>query len=138
MPVYTPFICGISFETVMSCLCTIDWNGMRLTATFDMPNKPGQAIQIRFTNDTIVRMVSEFPFCTEEDGPVEGIVPGHFAYLVDGASFADTQSKRWKESERETYGAEVKHYRFLTGELCLDVLSAQPPEFCVVTLVERI
>ncbi len=35
----------------------------------------------------------------------KGLVPGHFAYLLEGAAFARLQSWAWKE-----VNAPVKHY----------------------------
>jgi hypothetical protein len=64
---------------------------------------------------------------TEDDQPPVGLVAEHLAYRVEGATFAATQSSTWKAA----FGP-IKHFRFITGWACLDVLTGVMPAFSVV------
>jgi hypothetical protein len=87
-------------------------------------------MRVRFDGATIVRLLDEMPLCTEyEDTEIEGLVPRHFAYRVEGATFSNTQSAAWKEVYRP-----VCHYQFMTGWGCMDVLSGVDPSFELVRI----
>jgi hypothetical protein len=55
-------------------------------------------------------------------------VRDHFAYLVEGDPFYAAQSGLWKAHEGAT-----QHYRFVTGNGCMDVVSSSPPTFETVS-----
>jgi hypothetical protein len=68
------------------------------------------------------------PLSTEtEDTPNEGLVSEHFAYRVEGSSFWRSQSEALK-----TVHAKARHYRFITGWTCLDVIADIAPVMTVV------
>ena len=67
------------------------------------------------------------PLSTEENGgPNIGLVSEHFAYRVRNAPFERMQSVAWKEII-----GDPKHYQFVTGWACMDVLSNAEPSFNV-------
>ncbi len=63
----------------------------------------------------------------EDDTPNEGLVSEHFAYWLEDATFARTQSSSWKAAS-----GPLTHYRFITGWACVDVLTAATPVFALV------
>jgi len=67
------------------------------------------------------------PLSTEAGAKNEGLVSRHFAYRVEGSTFADTQSEAWKLACHPVY-----HYEFITGSGCMDVLSNAEPSFEIV------
>jgi len=68
------------------------------------------------------------PISTEsEQTAKEGLIPDHLAYLVDGASFWLTQSDALKMVHPR-----LRHYRFITGWACIDVISETTPTFQVI------
>lgn len=87
-----------------------------------------RVMRVSFQSAVIVRMLDEFPLSTE-DNPEDrdGLVPHHFAYRLEGDPFCDAQSETW----RDVYGP-PKHYRFLTGAGCLDVVTSGVPHFQIV------
>lgn len=124
-----PIDAGVSFDCVMSSVRRFDW--LERTAHFVIPDDPVNVLQVRFHSQVVVRMLDEFALSVESDPATwDGLVSNHLAYRVEGAQFAATQSKFWKQFEGGTGG--VTHYRFITGSGCLDVLSASEPEFAVV------
>jgi hypothetical protein len=72
------------------------------------------------------------PLSTEESVKPRGLVPHHFAYRVEGATFAEQQSGAWLSSMRR-----VQHFRFITGGGCLDVLTVSEPEFTLAPTMQE-
>jgi hypothetical protein len=80
----------------------------------------------------MIRIVEEMPISTEhEETRNEGWVAEHFAYELQGASFWNQQSEAFKVVFNK-----AKHYRFLTGFYCLDVIASHEPTFTVVPKAE--
>ena len=101
-------------------------------ADFIIPDDNVHLLRVTFDRQCIVRLLDEMPLSTEtDDGPVEGLVPEHFAYRIEGAAFSRTQSEGWKEVQKVVQ-APVTHYRFVTGWACMDVLSSAVPDFEIV------
>ena len=93
-----------------------------------MPDDDAHLLRVSFDRPCIIRVLDEMPLSTEKDDtPSEGLVPEHFAYVLEGAAFARLQSWAWKEAN-----APVKHYQFITGWACLDVLTSAAPVFATV------
>lgn len=131
VPKYFPIDAGVSFDCVLSDLLTVRWKYKSLSADFVLPGAEGQALRVRFSGATIVRLLDEMPLSTEQGTKNEGLVPRHFAYRVENSTFADTQSEAWKY----VFGP-VCHYEFVTGSGCMDVLSKAEPTFEVVEIGE--
>jgi hypothetical protein len=74
-------------------------------------------------------LLDEMPLSTEhQPTKIEGLVSRHFAYRVEGSTFADTQSEAWKTVSGAC------HYEFITGSGCMDVLAGAEPSFEVVNI----
>jgi hypothetical protein len=129
LPKYFPIDAGVSFACDESDLLAISWKNDKLSADFILPGVDGRAFRVRFDGATIVRLLDEFPLSTEQGTKSEGLVSRHFAYRVEEATFADTQSEAWKLSYQP-----VCHYRFITGWGCMDVLSKAAPIFEIVDI----
>ncbi len=128
MPRYFPIDAGVRFDCDQSDLLAIKWTPDSLFADFVLPGAENYALRVRFNGATIVRLLDEMPLSTEQQPTKnEGLVPRHFAYRVEGSTFAETQSEAWKEVYRP-----VRHYEFITGQGCMDVLSKAEPSFEVV------
>jgi hypothetical protein len=122
---YFPLDAGVNFEAERSDLIGFDWQNN--CADFCIPEDEEHVLRVSFRNDVIVRMLDEMALSTETDPATwEGLVPNHFAYRVDGDRFFEAQSGVWKSI------FSVEHYRFVTGEGCLDVLAGEPPNFAVI------
>jgi hypothetical protein len=130
MAKYFPIDASVSFRADHSDLLKIDWSVDHLRADFIVPDDNDHALRVSFDGGTIVRLLDEMPLSTE-DGPSknEGLVPFHFAYRVEGATFAQTQSAAWREIR-----GPVVHYEFVTGSACMDVLAPVTPTFELVVL----
>jgi hypothetical protein len=132
VPRYFPIDAGVRFDCDQSDLLAIKWKAERLSAEFILPGAKSQALRVRFNGATIVRLLDEMPLSTEgQPTKGEGLVPGHFAYRVEGSTFADAQSEVWKLVYRPAC-----HYEFITGWGCMDVLSEVEPSFEVVDISE--
>lgn len=126
MPLYFPIDATVPLAASLSDLIAFQWAANSITADFLLPHE-GQALRVMFDGPCVVRLLDEMPLSTEEDGPLVGLVPEHFAYRIEGAAFASAQSATWKEVH-----SPVSHYRFVTGWACMDVLSPAHPLFSVV------
>lgn len=127
---YEPIDPGVTIQASMSDLFAFRWKTNSIEADFIVPGDNAHLISIRFDNECIVRLLDEFPLSTEDNGGRNiGLVPEHFAYRVRDAAFERIQSTAWKE-----INGNPKHYRFVTGWACMDVLSSVEPSF---KLIER-
>ncbi len=130
MPKYFPIDAGVSFDCVQSDLLAIGWKAEGgLAADFVLPGTERGALRVRFDGPTIIRLLDEMPLSTELGTKNEGLVSRHFAYRVEGATFAETQSEAWKLACHP-----VCHYEFITGSGCMDVLAKTVPIFEVVEI----
>ena len=121
-----PIDAGVNFDCVASDLLSFDWQNK--SANFLIPDDEQHVLRVQFRSEVIVRMLDEMPLSVESDPSTwQGIVPHHFAYRVEGASFAESQPEAWKQA----FGS-MNHFRFITGWGCLDVLTKGEPEFAVV------
>lgn len=131
---YIPIESCVAWTNLYNCdLCSFDWQTN--TARF-LSEDEDQIVAITFgSNDVIVRMLDEFALSTESD-PDEwsGIIPNHFAYQVVGDPFLEAQSEIWRDTAENSTGATgtAKHYRFMTGCGCLDVISTTVPQFTIL------
>jgi hypothetical protein len=126
MPTYFPLEATLEFDCVRSDLLRFDWQ--ERAADFALPDDEGRVLRVKFHGEVIVRMLDEMPLSIETDPSTSmGRVAHHFAYRVEGAPFSENQPEVW----RGTLGA-LKHYQFVTGWGCLDVLSGSEPEFKVM------
>lgn len=128
---FDPIDIGAGLDCGRGNLILFDWeNG---SADFIIPGDDAHVLRVQFEGDVIVRMLDETWLSTESDPSTwEGLVPGHFAYRVEGASFAATQSPVWDD-----IAGPVTHYQFVTLAGCLDVLSPVAPTARVVPARSR-
>jgi hypothetical protein len=125
---YSPIDAGVSLQASRSDLAALHWEINGIAADFFFPDDASHLLRVSFDRSCIIRVLDEMPLSTEEEyTPNEGLVPGHFAYSIEGAVFARLQSWAWME-----VNAPVKHYRFITGWTCLDVLTSAAPAFATV------
>ena len=96
VPRYFPIDAGATFDCAQSDILAISWRADRISADFILPGIEERALRICFNAPTIVRLLDEMPLSTEGGTKNEGLVPRHFAYRVEGSTFADTQSDAWK------------------------------------------
>lgn len=128
LPRYSPISIGVPLQASRSDLVSFEWSTNGITADFILPDDDAHLLRVSFDKPCIVRILDEMPLSTEQDDtPNEGLVAEHFAYSLDGASFARFQSSAWKEARKQ-----VTHYQFVTGFACMDVLTAATPVFAVV------
>ena len=122
-----PLDAPVDFDCVRSDLLAFDWQNK--SADFVIPDDEEHILRVQFDADVIVRMLDEMPLSIESDPSTwRGLVPGHFAYQVEGAPFAANQPEAWRQ-----FLDPMKHFRFQTGWGCLDVLTSGEPRFLVVS-----
>jgi hypothetical protein len=126
---YEPIDPGVPIQASMSDLVAFRWETNSIEADFIVPSDKAHLISVRFDSQCIVRLLDEFPLSTEDNGGINtGLVPEHFAYRVRNAVFERMQSVAW----RETRG-DPKHYQFVTGWACMDVISSSEPSFKLIS-----
>lgn len=128
--VYRPIDIGLQLVVEPYDLVDFTWRPNGPSADFSLRSSEHLVLRVAFETACIVRLLDEMPLSTEEDPRNQiGLVPGHFAYVVEGAAFATSQSAAWKD-----LNSPATHYRFATGWTCLDVLTVGAPSF---SLIER-
>jgi len=122
---YHPIESGVKWDSSLAELRTFDWQSG--IAEWDAPGEKPVIVAVQFRGQIIARILDDFALSTETNPENwEGLEKDHFAYWVEGDAFHENQSPTWLEVEGPT-----KHYRFLTGNGCLDVIAACPPAFSI-------
>jgi hypothetical protein len=129
MPKLIPLAVDPDIKASLSDMLDFRWAGTRsIKATFIIPDRRNDALQVLFRGNCIVRLIDDMPLSTEtDDSPAEGLIKDHFAYRVEGSLFFRTQSEAFK-----IIYPNAAHYRFITLNTCLDVVSGAEPRFTVV------
>jgi hypothetical protein len=133
MPKYFPIQgpidikCSLSNMTALQWRMPLDRQLASIAADFVVPGDDRSVLRVKFDKVHIIRVLDEMPLSTEaEDMPNEGLVADHFAYAVEGSAFWQAQSFAFKKM----FG-KARHYRFVTGWTCLDVIAELPPSITV-------
>jgi hypothetical protein len=128
MPKYVPIDVTPNFKSSLSDLLDLQWSKEAISANFLIPDDENHVIRVHFEKALIVRILDEMPLSTESDvTPNEGLKAEHFAYMVENALFWSSQSDALK-----AVFPKARHYRFITGWTCLDVIANFEPDFAVV------
>jgi hypothetical protein len=126
MPKYLPIDSPVSFECVNSSMMSLLWREGGIVADFAVPQSQ-DVLRVRFDRVHVIRVLDEMPLSTEtETSSNEGLIPNHFAYLVKDALFWNSQSPTLYATSPN-----ARHYRFITGWACLDVIADSPPTLTV-------
>jgi hypothetical protein len=128
MPTFKPIDSGISMKSSSSTLDRLVLHGNALEADFYIPEDVNKRLRVTFPRVEITRTLDEMPLSNEEPEKWVGLKAEHFAYEVVDAHFWRSQSPAFKTAAKN-----LKHYVFITGGTCLDVISSHPPTFSVVT-----
>ncbi len=131
MPIFRPLDCGLALKTSLSTLQRLVLDGRALQADFLIPEDTGRRLRVSFADVEIIRTLDEMPLSTEETEKWVGLQSEHFAYEVTDAHFWRSQSEALKLTIPD-----LKHYCFITGWTCLDVISKHPPIFSVIHVDE--
>lgn len=127
---YTPIDTGFAFDSFRSDLVAVDW--AEGWADFILPADNAYVLRVEFARRSMIRALDEVAFSLESNPNARiGLMPGHFAYQVEGAPFGSSVTK---QSWERALGIPLKHYCFVTGDGCLDVLSDFPPRFSLLPL----
>lgn len=125
---YFPIRIEPEINAVLSYLTLLRWQRESIIADFWIPGDEGHRLRVRFESVHVIRVLDEMWISTEEpQEPQVGHVENHFAYRIESSRFWESQS----EPMRSTY-TDARHYLFVTGSACLDVISSVQPEIFVV------
>jgi hypothetical protein len=124
---YFPIWIEHEIKCSVSNLMSLHWERQSVIADFLIPGDDSHRLRVRFESVHVIRVLDEMLVSTEEPLPDEGHVADHFAYRVEGSRFWNSQS----EALRLTH-ASARHYLFVTGWACLDVISSVQPEISVI------
>jgi hypothetical protein len=127
MPTFKPIDSGVSMKCSLSTLERLVLDGDALEADFLIPEDANRRLRVTFPRVEITRTLDEMPLSTEEPEKWVGLKAEHFAYEVEDAHFWRTQSPELKIAFKD-----LKHYVFITGWTCLDVISRHSPTFSIV------
>jgi hypothetical protein len=133
MPKYFPIQGPIDIKCSLSSMTALHWRVppesqlASIVADFLIPGDDSSVLRVQLDNVHIIRVLDEMPLSTEaEETPNEGLVADHFAYAVEGSAFWRAQSDVF-----EIVFQKARHYRFITGWTCLDVIAEIPPSIAV-------
>lgn len=129
MPKYHAIEQPLAIKTSLSDLIALTWEDQGISAEFAIPDDASRVLTVRFDKTHVVRILDEMALSTEpEHTPSEGLIAEHFAYLVEGSSFWKSQSEAL-----QLVHSNARHYCFVTGWTCLDVISDEEPVITVTT-----
>jgi hypothetical protein len=132
MPTFKPIDSGVSMKSSLSTLDRLVLDGDALEADFFIPEDANKRLRVTFPRVEIMRTLDEMPLSTEEPEQWVALKAEHFAYEVADAQFWRSQSSAFKMAVKD-----LKHYVFITGGTCLDVISRHPPTFSIVNAPAR-
>jgi hypothetical protein len=128
VPKYHPIEQPIAIKASNSDLIKLVLKDRGLLADFVIPGDDLHVLRLQFERVDMIRSLDEMPLSTEaEDTPNEGLIADHFAYSVDGALFWNQQSCAFK-----IVFPKARHFRFVTGWTCLDVIAEGDPKLSVI------
>jgi hypothetical protein len=130
MPTFRPIGSGVTMKSSLSTLDRLVLNDRALEADFYIPEDANKRLRVTFPHVEITRTLDEMPLSTEEPEKWVGLKADHFAYEVVDAHFWRSQSQAFMM--QMAAARNLKHYVFITGGTCLDVISRHPPTFSVV------
>jgi len=131
LPKYQAIKQPLKIKSSLSDLITLAWEDRGIVADFIIPGDGEQVLRVHFDKTHIVRILDEMPLSTEsEDTKPEGLVSDHFAYVVEDSLFSKSQSEAFKILFNK-----ARHYRFITGWTCLDVISDGEP---IISMTRRV
>jgi hypothetical protein len=132
MPKYFPIQGPIDIKCSLSNMIALQWRVppetqlASIVADFLIPGDDRNVLRVQVDKVHIIRVLDEMPLSTEVEGtPNEGLVADHFASTTEGSAFWRTQSDALKVFPK------ARHYRFITGWTCLDVIAELPPSISV-------
>ena len=129
VPKYHAIEQPLEIKSSLSDLIALAWEDRGIVADFSIPGDEKQALRVYFDKTHIVRILDEMPLSTESEGTKsEGLVSEHFAYIVEDSLFWKSQSEAFKIVFNK-----ARHYCFITGCTCLDVISDAAPTIGVTT-----
>lgn len=114
-----------------SCVDGREDDGCPLTTYFSLPGLDETLLKIHFSHVDIVRVLDEVFLSTEENSEITGLVRYHFAYRVENSHFWNSQSEFYRDLRPDAV-----HYRFVTGNACLDVITTDEPSFDFVPFAD--
>jgi len=125
---YIPLPMPVAVKASHSDLARLEYvgKGRGLRAMFKIPDDEDGGLLVVFDKIETFRVVDEMPLSTEAPAFPEGLVEEHVAYRVEDGVFRQNQSEAFHANSPDLH-----HYQFVTGWMCLDVLSYGPPEMRV-------
>lgn len=128
MPNLTPIPIPIEVRSSQSDIADFNLReGRKVCVDFLIPADPERLLRLSLDGVEVVRLLDEMAMSTEIDTPFVGIVPDNLAYEVTGSAFWAQQSEALRLTRPK-----LRHYRFVTGWTCLDVLTEATPSFAVI------
>ncbi len=127
LPIYIPIEVGPDVRATSTDILDFNWSESSVSFSLSMSGDEHKAVSVRFRGQCIVRLLDEMALSTEDDdSPNQGLVSEHVAYRMEGARFWRNQSEAFKM----VYPT-ARHYRFVTGGTCLDVISGAEPSVVI-------
>jgi hypothetical protein len=126
MTKYFPISIPVEIKCVESDMISLNWKPGVVIAEFSIPGNEDENLHVTLSKVEVFRVLDEMPLSTEGETRKEGLIANHFAYRVEDSLFWESQSWALTDSAKD-----LKHYRFITGGMCLDVLAHTAPVFSV-------
>ena len=134
--VHTPYDLGLSFKLGMgsairvSGCCLMESCNDCLNLFWELEGADKPILLIEFDNAFIARVLDELWHSTETDSGRWRGIDGSFARVIEGSEYP-THPDLLK-----TIHPDAKHYAFVTGDDCVDVISMDPPRAKLIEVAE--
>lgn len=112
-------------------LARVLWAPVNLYAEFLLAPK-NLRLRINFPKVTVYRVIDDLEMLDSEYDANVGIEYRHFGYQVEGAAF-------WRDNINhiKRVGSPQAHYRYITGNSCVDVISVYEPHYAGLLLKDK-
>lgn len=130
--VHTPFDLGLGFSLglksdvrVAHC-CMMEWRSERLNLFWEIHGAEKPILLIRFYPALVARALDEMWHSVETNSDRWRGIDGSFARLIEGSEYPT------QPDTLNLIHPDAKHYAFVTGGDCVDVIALNPPHAMLI------
>ncbi len=124
------FTLGVNSPIRVSAYCLMESCQEQLNLFWEIEGADKPILLIEFDNALVVRVLDEMWSSTETDPVRWRSIEGSFARIIEGSEYpTGSDYLKWIHPE-------AKHYAFVTGDDCVDVISLDPPRAKLIAVEE--
>ena len=134
--VHTPYDLGLGFQLGANCairvstICLMESCNDCLNLFWELEGADKPILLIEFDSALVSRVLDEMWNSTETDSKRWKGIDGSFARVIEGSEYPTDPDLL------NTIHPDAKHYAFVTGDDCVDVIALDPPRAKLIEVEE--